>query len=242
MIAFENDLQPLCKVLPRLPKDLPILVIQTQDKDKYPLRVRHEKVKNALIYLKDHNPAYKDIVISDENLTVYKEFEDQDKPVEGIQVQIYDGEDFQKTDEEIVHETETIKESDLNGDIPFASSTVAEMTTSKDNMGLIKEAIQLVGEKEKELKFNRPKRKEEPVSEFIEYYYSMAFPNLFPDGTGDYNQMSTSFLSKSAQKITTNNFFILRFFLDPNLLSLIGPDTCWSMKTVDLKMIQCLCK
>ena len=193
MIGFENDLQPLCKVLPKLPTDpkFKILVIQTKDKDKFPLRVRHQKLKEALMYLSEHNPAYKDIEISEENLAFYKKFEDQDLPIEGVKVQFYDNEEeLQNADEEVMHEAEAMKESDLNGDIPNVSSTVAEMTTSKDNTALIKEAIKLVGEKDKELVFNRPKRKDEPVSEFIDYYYSMAFPHLFPDGTGDINQVS----------------------------------------------------
>merc|ERR1711893_557262 len=70
VIGFENDLQPLCTVLPKLTtsEEFRILTIQTSDKDKFPLRVRHQKVLDALIYLQEHNPAYKDIQISQENL------------------------------------------------------------------------------------------------------------------------------------------------------------------------------
>ena len=189
VIGFETDLQPLCDVLPRLPKELPILILETPGQKSLDLKVEHEKVKNALIWLKANSEAYKNIQISDENLDVYKAFNDKNIPIHGIRTDTFDNSEFYKVDDEVIHESDAVLETDLNGDIPRASSTVPQMATSKDNMTLTKDAITLAGTKDKELKFNRPKKSGTPVSEFCDLYYSKAFPNLFPTSDGDIRQV-----------------------------------------------------
>ena len=61
--------------LPRLPKDLPLVVLQTKDAGKKPieLKVRVAKLKGALEWLCKHNDVYKKHCnISPENLSYYE--------------------------------------------------------------------------------------------------------------------------------------------------------------------------
>lgn len=174
---------------------MPILVLQNkeQEKDPYPFKVRHEVVKEALLYLKENNPAYENIVISDENLEVYKSFQDQEKPVDGVRTQVFDDEQFQLIDQEVLHEADAYLEKDMNGDLPRTSTSVPEIATSKPNVDLIKEAIEMAGINDKDLVFNKPQKSSAPVSEFCDNYYSMAFPHLFHNGVAEYNRVSFTF-------------------------------------------------
>ena len=174
VIGMPVELEDLCAVLPRLPKDLPILILETEGQRKLEFKVRHEKLKEALIYLKHNNPAYYDIEISEENLAQYKKFDDEGRPIDGLPTQSYDtleAEEFQQLDDEVMHEADAILESELNGDLPNMATSVQEIILNKDNDTLTKDAIKEAGTKEREIRFDRPKRKKEPASEFMEWYY-----------------------------------------------------------------------
>ena len=64
-INFPQDIQELANILPRYPKELPIIVITVTGKDNNykDLIVRKEKISMALHWLVEHNPVYKDIEI-----------------------------------------------------------------------------------------------------------------------------------------------------------------------------------
>ena len=184
-MALEQDLQPLADVLPRLPEEIPTLILQAEGKSGKPLElhVNHVKLKNALLYLKENNPGYSDITISDENLKYY-----EDRTEITLRTGQYDWVGFDQVDDEIVHPSDEIQESELNRDYPVPSSVVPQVVQSKDVLTLAREAIEQVGSKDPTLKFNRPSRSKDPVSEWSDYYWSRAFPNLFPDGKGDLNR------------------------------------------------------
>ena len=67
VITFAQDLNNLCKSLPRLPEELDVLIIQkpgARDPSTYKdFRVRKSKVLRLLRFLKEHNPYYSHIVI-----------------------------------------------------------------------------------------------------------------------------------------------------------------------------------
>ena len=73
VISFEQDLSDIVNVLPRLPQDLPYIILQTESKKKYELKIRPQVVLEALKFLKVNNPAYSDIIISDDNLKYYQD-------------------------------------------------------------------------------------------------------------------------------------------------------------------------
>ena len=71
-IAFMQDLQPIANVLPRLPENIPIVVLQSMKHKDLDLKIRPQKVLDALRWLKKNNPFYSDIVISEDNLRLAK--------------------------------------------------------------------------------------------------------------------------------------------------------------------------
>ena len=104
----------------------------------------------------------------------YKKFDDEGRPIDGLPTQSYDtleAEEFQQLDDEVMHEADAILESELNGDLPNMATSVQEIILNKDNDTLTKDAIKEAGTKEREIRFDRPKRKKEPASEFMEWYY-----------------------------------------------------------------------
>ena len=189
VIGFERNLQPICNVLPRLPKELPVLILEDPSQPRYSFKIRHEPVRTWLTYLKNHNEAYKDIEISEENLETYRNFSTQGIPIEEFQTQTFQQQQFFKVDDEIMHEADAVLETDLDGDLPPASTTVPTFITNQTNDTLTKEAIELAGREDMELKFNKPKNSEKPVSEFTEFYFTRAFPHLFPTTDGDIRQV-----------------------------------------------------
>ena len=60
-----NDVQKLTNILPRHPKDIPLMVLKFSGKDNKPqeLKVRRKNVEDALIWLTGTNIFYKDITI-----------------------------------------------------------------------------------------------------------------------------------------------------------------------------------
>ena len=88
--AFPQDIQYLCRVLPRLPEQ----VTRIRVVKKFPLAgdngvgtkcfsIRKEKVLNALKWLKKYNKEYHDIIIEEKNLDWVGEFEESELPVKG---------------------------------------------------------------------------------------------------------------------------------------------------------------
>ena len=67
VITFSQDVSTLCTVLPRLPKELDVLIVRKTDSQTTPFykdfRVRKSKVYALLCYLQQHNPFYRDITI-----------------------------------------------------------------------------------------------------------------------------------------------------------------------------------
>ena len=150
------------------------MILETQGQRKLEFRVRHQKLKEALIYLKHNNPAYADVQISEENLAEYKNFDENGRPIEGLPTQSYDSEEaeeFLKQDDEVMHEADEVLETELNGDLPDMSSTAPDITLTKDNDTLTKEAIIQGGAKQKEIRYDKPKQLKEPASEFMDWYY-----------------------------------------------------------------------
>ena len=140
-IAFMQDLQPICNVLPRLPENIPCVVLQSMKHENLELNIRPQKVLDALRWLKKNNRYYADIEISETNLGFYEEkngsfgapvlnFAFEPKEVEVL-----------ADEEEPLNELLNFEESDLKGDWPEASSIVMDSGNGKNMDAMIREAI-----------------------------------------------------------------------------------------------------
>src|SRR5579859_46448 len=71
VINFPQNVSRLATVLPQIPRDIPLIVRRANlNEDKhYDFRVRRSKIERALRWLKIHNKWYRDVTISNEQLS-----------------------------------------------------------------------------------------------------------------------------------------------------------------------------
>ncbi|KAL8559940.1 hypothetical protein ACOMHN_016986 [Nucella lapillus] len=74
-IAFFQDVETFASILPRVPDELPFIVLKDPSEkiEDRSFRIRKQKLLDALLYLKSHNEDYRHIVISRENADLYPE-------------------------------------------------------------------------------------------------------------------------------------------------------------------------
>ena len=70
-VTFPQEINEPAKIFPSLPNEVTIIKVRKQGKNdsSIDLRVRRFQVQNAVLWLKEHNPAYSDIEISQERLS-----------------------------------------------------------------------------------------------------------------------------------------------------------------------------
>ena len=71
-INLPQNVTELAKFLPRYPKDLAVIIIKVKGKNNTfkDVIVRKKKVHNALVWLKNNNPYYSEILINDHALSL----------------------------------------------------------------------------------------------------------------------------------------------------------------------------
>ena len=190
-INFPQDIQELADTLPRYPKELPIVVITVEGKDNTTkdLIVRRQRVSMALQWLVKHNPVYKNISIDYTCLSSL--------PTEGIPS------DLQKVhctkiSEDVIDPDRGPLDSD---EIPFNHET--ELSSTLLNPVVLKPQKQLIeDELLQQHKTAWPNRGIKPLNEFkIQLLATMAFPTLFPDGTGDPTNTATKRHATLGEKV-----------------------------------------
>lgn len=69
-VTFPQEVNEPAQISPRLPSEIHILKVCKQGKNDTSknFRVRRYKVQNALMWLKENNPAYSNIIISQDRL------------------------------------------------------------------------------------------------------------------------------------------------------------------------------
>ena len=69
-VTFPQDINQPAQIFPRLPKEISIIRVRKQGKNdtSKEFRVRRQTIENALLWLKNNNPAYSDIYISQDRL------------------------------------------------------------------------------------------------------------------------------------------------------------------------------
>src|SRR5579859_3814104 len=73
--CFPQSVSRIANVLPQLPSDVPLVVRRTNAEGTrhYDFKVRQTKVRLALMWLKENNKWYRDVVISEERLAQLSE-------------------------------------------------------------------------------------------------------------------------------------------------------------------------
>jgi hypothetical protein len=203
-ISFEQDHTELATKLPRLPKDIPYILMQTPGSKPAIIMVRPDRIWNALVWLKNNNPYYKDIELSVENYDHYRRNEGR---VIGLRELAYphDPDQVELDAEPPLAEKDAITEEQLNNDVPLPDSMVPLITESAPVDELILRAAEEGENQRNNMTRNSssnntdsnatamptselhawPGRKE-PMSEFKEGYFTCNFPCNFPNGEGDY--------------------------------------------------------
>ena len=69
-INLPQDVKELATVLPRFPKDLSVIMVKVKGRDSTfkNVNLRKQKVHNALLWLMQNNPHYRDITINEHPL------------------------------------------------------------------------------------------------------------------------------------------------------------------------------
>ncbi|KAL8571782.1 hypothetical protein ACOMHN_058146 [Nucella lapillus] len=186
-IAFFQDVETFASILPRVPDELPFIVLKDPSEkiEDRSFRVRKQKLLDALLYLKSRNEDYRHIVISRENADLYPE----DDIIQSLPQ--LDPQEMKIPDEEPTAANEdSAREQASTVDIPGGQLSVVEKLrsvlqkgSSNDAPAATKECPRDAADPPQQVPW--PKRSDAPVSEFTRGYFSMAFPDLFPDGRGD---------------------------------------------------------
>ncbi|KAJ1518875.1 hypothetical protein ONE63_011522 [Megalurothrips usitatus] len=172
IINFCQDVKSFAKVLPHNINDLSSIINvirKNKDGDEIQHQVRVAKIRNALMWLKNHNPFYADIEISEENLQLLPENGDITDNLQSV----YD--DSIDTDSHEDNINLNIEDDDLPDDIlPEIHESYVPNLKLPDQ------------EKQIHQHMKWPEYDEEPIDEFHTVgYIACAFPTLFPHGSAD---------------------------------------------------------
>ena len=236
--AFEQDLSDLYVKLPRLPKDLPLVVLQTKSASQKPieLKVRVQKLRKALEWLRDNNEVYQKFCdISEDNFSYYENnvvttndlnTVDQDwnptpqeteVPValrDDVFVEDYLEGEFPQPDSMVFQEPQSLTVAEMAKKVVCAAGKSTPLPSVLDDLaGIPEEEIAVApsaagdptpappppaagsssattapSDPEKTtLPF--PPKATRPLSEFSDNFYTKCFPNLFPNGDGDFKMV-----------------------------------------------------
>ena len=172
-INLPQNILELAESLPRYAKEIPLILVTMNGKDNTykDVIVRKEKVHNALIWLINNNPLYKDITVNKNALDalpvngVPNDLQSIDTNVENQSVSYVD----KTEDEEEIFDRHT----DTSSFLPQAESDLLEHDAIKNDLKY-------------EDKLKWPTIGKQPLNEYATpFLATMAFPTLFPDGKGD---------------------------------------------------------
>ena len=184
-VTFPQDVDEPAQIFPRLPKEIQILKVKKSglnDSSKE-FRVRRLKVQNALDWLKENNPAYSDIIISNDRLA--------ELPLDdSVNVNTFEYKS------NTTHQNDQCPAPDQEepGDVEGATHSCILLSDQPVNIRQQVQAIvdYFVSNNTNKVTMNRqgtvsipwPTRGNVPLSEFTsQYFFTLAFPSLFPFGT-----------------------------------------------------------
>ena len=190
--AFPQDVNSVCKILPRLPQDCNVVRYMKETKSRVVgetshkiFKIRKQKVVNALTFLKKYHIGYKDIMIRESNLDWMGTRDEEELPIMA-EVEIEDKEtemeDLGPSPEINITLTEECEGHHVcNGVLAEDSPIIA---SEEDRV--IAKAIERANT-DGNIVLNWPSIGEKAVSEMTEEkIFTLAFPWLFPGGIGDF--------------------------------------------------------
>ena len=197
--TFPQDIQPFVDkiMMPHRPEDVPLITIQLPG-NPIPQHANRNNLREAIRWLCEHNPVYKEkVILSEENLACYPD--DSVTPVENLRVILAEGEDNNQQTEQDAADEEEDDEDELDehhGEEARVQESTVDMRIPVEATGeRIREAILQTGDNQTEesgdqqprMNVNFPARQgRQLVSEFnTAGYYTLSFPCLFPTGAGD---------------------------------------------------------
>ena len=202
-IVLSANITNIALTLPRLPQNLEVIVFKSNRGG--PLFANRNKILDALTWLKAHNPCYRDIVISEQNLSQYPE----DGAVENLRVlevepnevgvgpnpgpgQPVGGAD-QDSAEEDNEDDELDDEDDEEYAMPgldpptVASHHVAAALPARTEADMVQRQLQGLATAANPL--DLPERDGTVVSDFSPDFWGMGFPHLFCHNRGGYTDI-----------------------------------------------------
>ena len=169
---FSQDIGELLQTLPRLPKDLPLLILKKKDQNNNvkQFNVKRERVHNVLKYLCQNNTAYiaNNIKIDQNNL--------EQLPLDDIpqDLNTIDDTNCENVDKYIIETGPTIEERNSN----VVHEEYQAFIESDSNEPLQIDNIRST--------INFPRANKKALNEFtMDSICALLFPKLFPNGHGD---------------------------------------------------------
>ena len=203
-VSFNKDLDKTCTELPRSKADIIIIVKtyidgRTSTLKSQQFKIRRKKVLNALYWLKDHHPGYKDITINEGNLDWVGDkgvaYLDKDQ-VRGYESQSFSPETSQGESETVAKsQTEIVMEQDEQDDDLICHNGIT--TQKNDDVGndsekAILSEIRDAAKERSDMDIDTmdfPHISDTPINEFEEpLLFANSYPWLFPGGLGDKSQ------------------------------------------------------
>ena len=112
--TFPQDIQPFVDkiMMPHRPEDVPLITIQLPG-NPIPQHANRNNLREAIRWLCEHNPQYKEkVILSEENLACYPD--DSVTPVENLRVILAEGEDNNQQTEQDAADEEEDDEDELD--------------------------------------------------------------------------------------------------------------------------------
>ena len=184
-MLFRQDVPKFYRELPCNPEDLPIIVLVPPHETRKPLMANRYKLKFAIEWLKENNPYYHDIEISESNLARYPIH--SNTPVDGLSTIIVPESEQQNPSEGATDNVDDhhgieaegeLVETGINEEVPV------EMTQKR-----VRNALQIgtLGQNAVPDPIPWAPRIPGKVSEFErDGLLTQIFPHLFPFGRGDF--------------------------------------------------------
>ena len=180
-ISFAQNIDSFAKSLPWPVKDLPIIIIQSaNDSKERKFFASARKIRNALVWLKDHHPDYRHI---DVNESLLAEYPEHGGYLNGIRKII----EPTKESTTVINEPsnddvllQAMLDVEEQGDMPRPESIVPSAIQRDEIDNMVKKAIN-----ELDNSIAWPEMGLLPENEFKPGWFRRTFPHLFPDGEGD---------------------------------------------------------
>lgn len=173
---FKQDIQPISKLLPRLPKELPLLILKKKDQKNqtHHFSVNKKRVEMCLKYLCKNNKQYINHNISIDQIAL-DSLPDDNIPSDLLEVE---DNNIPNIDNYILDQGPEILEQINQNEQPFQmddyNGFIENNSDEPLQVDLIKNAI------------NWPPADPNPINEYtFDSICSLLFPKLFPNGKGD---------------------------------------------------------